>query len=230
MGKQEYAGIVEIITKRKGWRSELTRSIPGSRMTLLEVFPTVDQELTFSNQLVEGVPLDTLEEFLSSNRKVHEYMIFRISEKGFMVGVWDKHRYLTPQFISVGAYPLFFPSIEGNVAKWILVVSNPSDIFPILFESDEVVSIRRLPIKFAETPKVIKKEFEKRYLSVAPPELSETQKTILTLALRSGFYDYPRKVSLKELSDFLRMPSSTVSYNLRKAEKRILQWYMALKR
>ncbi len=46
---------------------------------------------------------------------------------------------------------------------------------------------------------------------------------LLMQALNFGFYDWPRKSSLSELSQTVKMPRSTLTYRLRKIEKIIIQ-------
>jgi predicted DNA binding protein len=55
--------------------------------------------------------------------------------------------------------------------------------------------------------------------------LTEKQERIFWLALKGGFFDYPRKVGMRELSDKLGIRSSTLSEILRRGTRRLLEDY-----
>lgn len=54
------------------------------------------------------------------------------------------------------------------------------------------------------------------------PELTEKQKTAFGLAVKNGYYEYPRKTELKKLSRLMGRSLSTYQAHLRKTEKRLL--------
>lgn len=55
--------------------------------------------------------------------------------------------------------------------------------------------------------------------------LTENQERIFWLALKSGFFDYPRKIGLRELADKLGVRPSTLSEIIRRGTKRLLKQY-----
>jgi len=55
--------------------------------------------------------------------------------------------------------------------------------------------------------------------------LTEKQERIFWLALKSGFFDYPRKIGMRELSAKLRIRPSTLSEILRRGTRRLLEHY-----
>jgi predicted DNA binding protein len=69
----------------------------------------------------------------------------------------------------------------------------------------------------------IKKEFISNFfvLSMSPP-LTHSQKKALELALRSGYYHYPREVDLKNLAQACSLSYATYHAHLRKAEYKML--------
>ncbi|MCK9590402.1 MAG: helix-turn-helix domain-containing protein [Methanoregula sp.] len=54
------------------------------------------------------------------------------------------------------------------------------------------------------------------------PQLSEKERLVLTTAISSGYYEYPRKISATELAEKLGYSKSTVIEYLRKAENKII--------
>lgn len=53
-------------------------------------------------------------------------------------------------------------------------------------------------------------------------DLTSTQKKILNLAKKFGYYDYPRKITSEELSEKTGINKDVILENLRKAEKCII--------
>ena len=72
---------------------------------------------------------------------------------------------------------------------------------------------------------------EVRIISLRDPEkediLTERQEEILRTAYEMGYFEYPKKVSIKELAERLNMSISTLSETLRKSEKKVLEYYFS---
>jgi predicted DNA binding protein len=54
------------------------------------------------------------------------------------------------------------------------------------------------------------------------PKLTEKERLVLTTALASGYYEYPRKISATELAEQLGYSKSTAIEYLRKAENKVI--------
>jgi predicted DNA binding protein len=55
------------------------------------------------------------------------------------------------------------------------------------------------------------------------PQLSEKERLVLTAAIDSGYYEYPRQMSATELADKLGYSKSTLIEYLRKAENKVME-------
>jgi predicted DNA binding protein len=55
--------------------------------------------------------------------------------------------------------------------------------------------------------------------------LTENQEKVFWLALKGGFFDYPRKIGIAELSKKLGVKPSTLSETLRRGTRRLLEHY-----
>ncbi len=65
-----------------------------------------------------------------------------------------------------------------------------------------------------------------RLTSVAGVEnLTAHQRSLVEMALEEGFFDFPRKITLRQLSEKMGVSASTASEVLRRAEKKILTTY-----
>ena len=68
-------------------------------------------------------------------------------------------------------------------------------------------------------------------ISIRDPEkediLTERQEVVLRAAYELGYFEYPKKISIKDLSEHLNLSISTLSETLRKSEKKVLDYYFS---
>lgn len=57
------------------------------------------------------------------------------------------------------------------------------------------------------------------------PDLTQKQKESMALALKHGYYNYPRKISLEDLAKLSKISFSTYHAHLRKAEHKLMPFY-----
>ncbi|AOL17523.1 hypothetical protein BFU36_13280 [Sulfolobus sp. A20] len=62
----------------------------------------------------------------------------------------------------------------------------------------------------------------KEYKPVSEVELTEKEKEILETAVKLGYFEFPRKVNLEDLSKTLNVSPSTLLYHIRNIEKKIM--------
>lgn len=63
------------------------------------------------------------------------------------------------------------------------------------------------------------------YIDTKSSILSSTQEKVLFIALKMGLFDYPRRVTLKELASKLNLSPSTVDEIIRRGLKKLLKTY-----
>lgn len=89
----------------------------------------------------------------------------------------------------------------------------------------EFISSTKKETHNLEEFKIIKIEKTKLtdvYFPHIMPNLTKGQKEAITLAHKYGYYDYPRKIELKDLAKISKMSISTYREHLRKAEKKLM--------
>jgi len=112
--------------------------------------------------------------------------------------IWD-----TPSIFRKGKMVLSVIGNEENLKKFLDVIKNLGEIKSINF-SKAIFN-------------------EQTILSC----LTEKQKEILIAAKENGYYNYPRKINSKELSDKIGLSKPTVVQHLRKAEVRLVSNILA---
>lgn len=101
--------------------------------------------------------------------------------------------------------------IESNKEVWSIVMSDYRELRSLLRK------LNSLNFRFKVT-KVVKLKSD----SV----LTAKQEQIIKYAIESGYYEFPRKITLKELAKRLNISPSNLAEILRRAEKNILEVYI----
>ena len=83
--------------------------------------------------------------------------------------------------------------------------------------------LTRLPEEFKIKLKSIEeRKLDQLFLPHILPKLSAKQQLILNLAVKEGYYDFPRKINLDGLAKILKLSKPTVQQHLRTAEKKMM--------
>lgn len=56
--------------------------------------------------------------------------------------------------------------------------------------------------------------------------LTTRQEEIVRAAFEKGYYDYPKKITIKELANIFNISPSTLNEILQRGEKKIMRWYI----
>lgn len=132
-------------------------------------------------------------------------------------------------------------SLNQELKLYVSVAYNPALIHlkPVIWYEDgweefEVASIERKNLEklidAGETKYKLKlldfknKKIKNFGFLTMFPELTDKQKNALESALKSGYYEYPRKISLDKLSKNIGLAFSTFQAHVRKAENKILKF------
>jgi len=81
--------------------------------------------------------------------------------------------------------------------------------------------------RFGETKLIYIKEKKIKNISIIQlhPELTLKQKQAIELAIKYGYYKYPRKIELKKLAKLMKISYSTYQAHLRKTEQKLLPFF-----
>jgi predicted DNA binding protein len=76
----------------------------------------------------------------------------------------------------------------------------------------------------AEILKIENRRLTNFYLAKLRPELTDKQKNAMSLAIKQGYYNYPRKTSVEKLAKLSKVSFSAFHAHLRKAEQKLLPY------
>jgi len=66
------------------------------------------------------------------------------------------------------------------------------------------------------------KEMHQFFILDVVPSITWKQRQALDIAIKHGYYDYPKKTDLRELAKIMKVSYATYQAHLKKAEKRLL--------
>lgn len=92
------------------------------------------------------------------------------------------------------------------------------------WKKEELVKISQLAEKYHKEVLLKFKQSKVKYASILNvlPNLSEKQKQAMDLAIRAGYYNFPKKIRLIELANEMKVSYSTFQAHLKKAEKKLI--------
>lgn len=195
------------------WVSEVTSHHP-SRVRILDCKPSEKDGI---RQLVEVTAdpeeLETVVKDVRKSPLVKEAYIVE-SKRGRMVGSLLTKSVFCGMVMSSNAFcrTCLFQSRakpDGTV-EWTIAFTGREALTELLDRlKEEKVDVKIL-----------------RLTSVADVDsLTSRQRNIVEIALEEGYFDYPRRITLRKLANKVGVSASTVSEVLRRAEKKILSTY-----
>ncbi len=112
---------------------------------------------------------------------------------------------------------------RGGTETWFFVSGNNSASFGApgtRFSKTEILNAKKLSTDefITSYTRVLFELWKIRTDSILDSDTSD----IMEKAVHSGYYEWPRKISVSQLSKVIKIPKSTFTYKLRHAEKNIL--------
>ncbi|MFW9823419.1 MAG: helix-turn-helix domain-containing protein [Candidatus Thorarchaeota archaeon] len=194
----------------KLWISHIFKEFPDVRMEI-QYFLPFDLEKSIGNSIFEIMHYDTesIIKEIQGHPSVFEFSLLEHEANKIKINVKTKDPYLLYAVINCGVLVDFPVNVREGYAYWRLISSRESiDKLLTLFD-DRKIDYELLRIGTAPYDL----ENEKYKLSL---EEAET----LDRAIKTGFFEVPRKISLEELANQLGKSKSALSVMLRKIIKK----------
>lgn len=202
--------LVKIKFPNELWISELFRKFPDVKMEILHFLP-YNIEKSIGNSLIEIIHYNV--ELIFGEIKAHKSVIeLSIVEKGgnrmkFNVKTMDP--FLLNTLITCGVLVNFPVKVEEGYAFWELISTRERiDMLLTLFEK------KKIDYKLIKIGNSAYNLEDKKY------NLNLEEMQVLDEAIKTGFFEVPRKISLEELADNLGKSKSALSVMLRKIIKK----------
>lgn len=201
---------VKIKFPDKIWISQIFNNYEDLHMEISHFLP-YDIEKSIGNALIEikHYKIDEIIEEIKNHPSVFEFSLLEKEEHRVKFNVKTKDPYLLYGVIKCGVLVNFPVNVRDGYAYWRLISTRERiDELLTLFDERqinyELLRIGNAPYEITD---------EKYKLSLGESE-------VLERAIKSGFFEVPRKISLEELANQLGKSKSSLSVMLRKIIKK----------
>ena len=201
---------VKIKFPDKIWISQIFNNYEDLKMEISHFLP-YDIEKSIGNALIEikHYKIDEIIEEIKNHQSVFEFSLLEKEEHRVKFNVKTKDPYLLYGVIKCGVLVNFPVNVRDGYAYWRLISTREriDDLLTLFDERQinyELLRIGNAPYEITD---------EKYKLSLGESE-------VLERAIKSGFFEVPRKISLEELANQLGKSKSSLSVMLRKIIKK----------
>jgi hypothetical protein len=192
------------------WVSELSREFPRAEFTLLSGFEMDDRALELGEVATETP--DPVAGAMDTHPEITSFELLESDPERILC------KYETPQ---TALYE--FAETSGLTIEFPVTVRNGWYRFDLTGTRDELDELRAV---LDESP--LSYELESLVTRTDTESLvTARQRELLEAAVREGYFTVPRECTLAELADTVGVDKSTASTVLRRAESRLVKWFLS---
>lgn len=192
------------------WISHIFEKFPNIQMEI-EYFLPYDLEESIGNSIIEiqDFKVDEVLKLVKTHPSVHGFTLLEKEYNKARFNIRTKDPYLLYALIKCGVLVKFPVNVREGYAYWRLVSSRESiDELLTIFEQK---NINFELLRIGNSPYILGEENER---------LSIEESQVLEEAIKKGFFEIPRLISLEELANYLGRSKSALSVMLRKIIKK----------
>lgn len=212
MKEEDKLSITKIKLKipKEKWISEIFDNLPDTELDILNFFP-YDFEMNIGNAIIEikHYKIDQIINILSIHPSIFEFVVLNKLDNQAKINIKTKNPFLLFSVIKCGGI-IDFP-IEVREKFLIGTIISTRNQLDKILDLYKTFNIEYLILEISNTPE----DFEER-----ANNLSFEESKILNTAVKFGFFEVPRKISLEEISNILGKSKSGTSELLRKIIKK----------
>ena len=201
---------IKLKVPEEKWIFELFDRYPDTELDILNFFP-FDLEKKIGNAIIEikHYKIDQIIEMLKDHPSIYNLKVMHRKENKVKVNIKTTNPYLLFNVIQCGGIIDFPIKVRDKYIIWTIISSRKQldEILTLYEEHDINYSIQQImntPMELEDNVNV----------------LSFEESKILDTAIKSGFFEVPRKISLEELASNLGLSKSWASELLRKIIKK----------
>lgn len=201
---------IKLRIPKEKWISEIFDDFPDTELDIINFFP-YDFERNIGNAIIDikHYKIDQIIQRLKNHPTIVGFNVLNKRDNQARINIKTTNPYLLFIVIKCGGIVNFPIKVRDKILSWTLISTRKQldDVLTLYDEKNIKYSIRQI----SNTPTQLK---ENAF------ELSFDESKILDTAIKSGFFEVPRKISLEELASDLGLSKSWTSETLRKIIKK----------
>lgn len=190
----------------------MNTEVHRKKQTMFTLFYSADSD-ELSDALKYFASQPEVEDFSLASRKEN------VASALYKIDQTSLHRRIRQTGLRV--HPMI---VHKGVEKWFIICDEESLLTEELL-SDEltvVLSLKRLgTLEFFE--RYLAELYRLNFIDIFS-EISPEERKILDTAIEKGYFEWPRRIRLTDLGNELKMPKSTLSYHVRRIEKKVAKF------
>ncbi len=196
------------IRHRDCWHYRLSKALAATIIVKYTYMLPNDQ--LYGYQTIVSARIGELESFLTSIPQVKKFAILSRSADRAEVITWAEQSSIIDSIIKKNCVFIGPTIVKDGVENWHIVAPTREEL------QEAVAALERC----AEIAYI-------RSAEIAEPDvgLTERQMSALKAAVEMGYFETPRRSSIKDVAKRLKVSPSTAVEHLRKAEKKVLESY-----
>jgi predicted DNA binding protein len=190
------------------WHYKLSRALKAT-ITVKYTYMLPNKQL-YGYQTIMSTRIGDLETFLQSLPEIKKYAILSRSADRAEVITWAEQSSIIDNIIKKNCVFIGPTVVKDGVENWHIMAPTREELQDVVAGLEQCAEIAYL--RNTESPE-------------SEMGLTERQMKALKVAVDMGYFDTPRRASIKDVAATLKVSPSTAVEHLRKAEKKVLENY-----
>jgi len=196
------------IRHRDCWHYRLSRAMSATIIVKYTYMLPNDQ--LYGYQTIVSARIGELESFLSSIPQVKKFAILSMSADRADVITWAEQRSIVDSIIKKNCVFIGPTIVRDGVESWHIVAPTREELQEVVASLEQCADIAYIRSSEGVEPDA---------------GLTARQMSALKAAVEMGYFETPRRSSIREVAKRLKVSPSTAVEHLRKAEKKVLESY-----
>lgn len=196
------------IRHRNCWHYKLSRTLKAT--IIVKYTYMLPNRQLYGYQTIVSNRIGELEPFLKSLPEIRKYSILSQSSDRAEVITWAEQSSIIENIIKMNCVFVGPTVVQDGVENWHIMAPTRDELKSVIGALEQCADIAY--IRNGDTPG-------------GSDGLTEKQALALRTAIDLGYFDTPRRASIKQVSERMGVSPSTAIEHLRKAEKKVLENY-----
>jgi len=190
------------------WHYKLSRALKAT--IIVKYTYMLPNRQLYGYQTIMSSRIGELEPFLKSLPEIRKYAVLSKSADRAEVITWAEQSSIIDNIIRKNCVFIGPTVVRDGVENWHIVAPTREELQDVVAGMEQCAEIAYM--RSAESPE---------------PDigLTERQLGVLKAAVSMGYFDTPRRASIKDVARGMKISPSTAVEHLRKAEKKVLENY-----